>query len=155
MEHLRKFVCLPRAERRLLIKAALLLEAIKLGIRLLPFQTVRRLLAQVADARVRLRRIDSFSAKRVGWAVEIASCHTPGVKTCLAQALAVQVLLRRRGYPALLHIGVVRAGQEQFEAHAWVESDGEVVIGGSKLERYTPLTALEVEGPRELRDQKP
>jgi hypothetical protein len=64
------------------------------------------------------------------------------------------VLLARRGYPTFVHIGVVRGEQEQFQAHAWVVTEGKVVIGGSELERYAPLAVLEVEGLKALGDQK-
>src|SRR5919202_1040962 len=106
MELFRKFLLLPTTDRWLLIKAALLLETIKLGMWLLPFRTLRRLSARVASAPTRrLRHADHAYVDRVAWVVEVASQHTPGVKSCLAQALAVQVLLTWRGYPALLHIG--------------------------------------------------
>ncbi len=155
MEIFHKFSHLTTAERWLLIKAALLLETIKLGMWLLAFRTLRRLLTRTAHTpRARLAHAARPSAERVAWAVEAASRHTPGIKTCLAQALAAQVLLARRGYPALLHIGAVRGEREQFEAHAWVETGGKVVIGGSDLGRYTPLAVLEVEGPAESRDRK-
>jgi hypothetical protein len=140
----RKFLRLTTIERRLLIKTALLLEAIKLGMRLLPFRTLRHLLTGVADtAPPRLRHADHLSVEKIAWAVEAASRHTPGVKTCLTQALAAQVLLARRGHPALLRIGVAKGEQEQFQAHAWVESEGMVVIGGSQFGRYTPLAVIE------------
>lgn len=153
MEHLRRFLRLPAAERRLLIKAALLLESIKLGMRLLPFRTLRRLLDRAAARPLGPQRASHSSVERVVWSVEAASRHTPGVKTCLTQALAAQVLLARRSCPALLHIGVAK-GEEQgeFQAHAWVESEGKVVIGGPALERYVPLAVLEVDGPGESRD---
>jgi hypothetical protein len=154
MEHLPKFLRLPTAERRLLIKAALLLEAIKLGMKLLPFRTLRRLTSLVAGTPVRPRCADHPSAERVAWAVEVASRHTPGVKSCLAQALAAQVLLARCGYPALLHIGVTRGVQGQFQAHAWVETEGKVVIGGSELGGYAPLAILEVKGLRKSQDRR-
>lgn len=154
MEPLRKFSLLPTLDRRMLIKAALLLELTKLGMRLLPFRTLSRLLARAAGTTVGLRRADHASPERIGWAVEAASRHAPGLKTCLAQALAAHVLLTRRGHPALLHIGVARGEQGQFQAHAWVESKGKVVIGGSEMERCTSLAVLEGErswrasGPR-------
>ncbi len=154
MNRLRRFLRLPSDERQLLIKAALLLEAIRLGMWLLPFRILRGLLTQMADMPLRLwgaKRCSS--AERVAWAVEVASQHTPGVKTCLAQALATQVLLARCGYPALLHIGVVKGEQEQFQAHAWVETEGRTVIGGSELERYTPLMVSKVQGAKGSRDQ--
>jgi Transglutaminase-like superfamily len=140
---LRKFLHLPAAERRLLVKAALLLGTIRLGLWLLPLHTLRRLLAKVGKAPIGLREADRYSAKRAVWAVGAAGQYLPaGVGTCLTQALAAQVLLAWRGHPALLHIGVVRKEGEEFHAHAWLESGGEVVIGGHQLERYTPLVAL-------------
>lgn len=147
MEYLRKFLRLPTAERWLLIKSTLLLEAIKLGMWLLPFRVLRRLLAQVSETPSKLRHADRHSADRIAWAVEIASQHTPGVKTCLNQALATQVLLARRDYPSFLHIGVAKGEQGEFKAHAWVESEGKIVIGGGQLESFTPLTVLKGEMP--------
>ncbi len=146
MELLRKFLLLPSTDRWLLIKAAFLLEAIKLGMRLLPFRALRYFLTRAADTCIRSKHADYPSAKRIGWAVEAADHHTPGARTCLTQALATQVLLARCGYPALLYLGVSKGEQEEFQAHAWVESEGEVVIGGSEPGRYTTLAVLEVEG---------
>lgn len=140
MKHLRKFLRLPIAEWWLLIKAALLLEVIKLGMRLLPFRTLRRLVVRAAATR--RRHVETSSADRIARIVEVASRHTPGVKTCLTQALAAQVLLARRGYPALLRIGVVKDERERFQAHAWVESNGKTIIGGYELDRYTTLATL-------------
>lgn len=66
--------------------------------------------------------------------------------TCLPQAIATQVLLARRGYPAFIHLGVAKGMEERIEAHAWVECQGRVVIGGDERERLTPLLAFEREG---------
>jgi len=152
MKLLREFLLLSTADKWLLIKAALLLEVIKLSMRLLPFQTLRRLSARTAGAPVRRARSpDHASVDKVVWAVEVATQHTLGVKTCLNQALATQILLARRGYPALLYIGATKGKGGQFQAHAWVESQGKVVIGGSGLERFVPLAVLEEKGPKELR----
>ena len=147
MERLRKFLCLSNAERWILIKVALLLAVIAVSKRLLPFRTVRRLLARAADRPVGRQHADRLSAQRVVWAVEAASRHIPRTKSCLTQALAAQLMLTRRGYPALVHLGVTRGEQGQFQAHAWVEMEGKAVIGRSGLERFTPLTLLKGVGP--------
>ncbi len=72
----------------------------------------------------------------------IASRYVPAA-TCLTQSLATKVLLSRQGHQASVRIGVARSEAGQFQAHAWVESNGRVVIGGpeSHLKRYTPLLA--------------
>ena len=152
MERLRKFLRLPVGEQLLLIKASLLLVVIRMGLWLLPFRTLRRLLSKATQAPPRKQqKADRFCAERVARAVAVASHHVPGVgdptKTCLTQALATQVLLTRRGHQTSLQIGVARGEEDQFQAHAWLECGGKVVIGGSELERYTRIVALERETP--------
>ena len=144
MQHLGRFRRLPTSERWLLAKAALLLGAIRVGLWLLPFRTLRALLDKAA-ASYRVRDTDYQPTDVVVWAVEVAAKYMPGFNTCLTKALATQVLLSRRDRPALLRIGVVKSAEDKFEAHAWVESEGRVVIGGYELERYTPLATLEGE----------
>jgi hypothetical protein len=142
MQRLSRFYRLPTSERWLLAKAALLLGTIRVGLWLLPFRTLRSFLDRAADFH-RPRETHDQLTDVVVWAVEVAAKYMPGFNTCLTKALATQVLLSRRGRPALLRIGVVRSAEGEFEAHAWVESDGRVVIGGYELERYTPLATLE------------
>ena len=171
MRQVRKFLGLSAADRRLVVETALLLWAIRLGLWLLPFRTVRRILDQLARKRLvsdggntlaishhqdtrtpgRKDLIDFVlandagraSLEQIAWAVAAASRCVP-VATCLVQALAAQVLLGRRGHPVELHIGVARGARGRLEAHAWVESRGRVVIGGvDDLSRYTRLLALE------------
>jgi hypothetical protein len=144
MNRLRNFLRLSSSDRRLLISAALLLGAIVLGLWLLPFLTLQRLLGNLAAPRTSRREAEAFSADRVVWAVTVASRYVPGASTCLTQALAAQVLLARRGEVACLRIGVARR-EGRFQAHAWLESQGKVIFGGSELGRYAPLPALDGE----------
>ncbi len=118
MRYLHEFLRVSLAERWLLIKAVLFLEAIKLGMRLLPFRILRRLLALAATAPASPRHARCPSAKRLSWTVEAASQHTPGAKTCLTRPLAPQALFAGRGHPALLRIGAFRGKHRQFQAHA-------------------------------------
>ena len=144
MMYLHKFLGLPAAERWLLVKAALLLGGTRLGLRLLPFRILRRLVESLSRPSAWLPATDSFSTERIVWAVELASRYVP--TTCLSRALSAQVLLARRGYPVLLHFGAVKDG-ERFLAHAWLESEGQVLIGGQVLEPYISLGTLEGNAP--------
>ena len=147
MQRLSNFYRLPAIERWLLVKAALLLVATRVALGLLPFRTLRDLSAKVA-APHRLRETDSLSTEAVVWAVEVAAKYMPGFfGTCLTKALTTQVLLSRRGHSALLRIGVVRSEEGGFEAHAWVESEGKVVTGGTGLENFIPLAVFKGEVP--------
>ena len=61
--------------------------------------------------------------------------------TCLTQALALRSLLAADGRPSALRLGVARE-RRGFEAHAWLESEGRILIGGGDVQRYTPLPTL-------------
>jgi hypothetical protein len=143
MKQLGKLRRLPATQRRELLRALVLLWAVRLGLWMLPFDTLRRLLAaeQVVP---RPDRPAEPTERRVAWAVLAASRYVPR-PTCLAQALAAQALLRRQGLPSQLRIGVARQ-EDGLEAHAWLESQGRVVIGGGDLSRYVPLPRLERSG---------
>jgi hypothetical protein len=115
------------------------LAAVRLGLWLLSFRTLQSLLQKWAKPGV--HAAGAPAPQRVAWAVMAASGYVPRTSTCLPQALAVQALLSRAGYPAELHIGVAKNGAARLDAHAWVESQGEVVFGGWELERYERLLA--------------
>lgn len=71
------------------------------------------------------------------WAVHVSSHFVPWA-TCLTNALTGYSLLSQYGYPSLVKIGVGRSSEGEFEAHAWLEYEDEVVIGESE-EKYVPL----------------
>ncbi|MBH8562237.1 lasso peptide biosynthesis B2 protein [Nostoc sp. CENA67] len=144
MKQLRKFFSLTASDRLLLVKAVFILAVIRVGLKLLPFQQLRRLLAKIAQPKAKLQAMDEASVKKVAWAVTVASPYLRAI--CLPQALAVQVLLARRGYPTQLRIGFTRSKSGQMSAHAWVESQGEVVIGGAgNMARFIPIPLQRVE----------
>jgi hypothetical protein len=128
-------------DRRLLVKAALLLWAVRLGLWVLPYRLVRRLVARPLSRRssrasVSVPALDEV--ERIAKAVRAARRYVPAA-TCLTQALATEWLLRRVGQPASLRIGVRRTDEGVFQAHAWVESGGRVVIG-----RHTGISRYKV-----------
>ena len=127
------------ADRVLLVQAALALVVMRLGLRLLSFRAIRRLVRRRRVARVTAAEVHAReTARRVGWAVTLASRYVPGA-TCLPQALAGELLLRRAGIAGELRIGVAKRNDGRLRAHAWVESGGAVVIGGGRGE-FTLLT---------------
>jgi hypothetical protein len=123
--------------------AALLLGVTRLGLWLLPFRRLLRLRAFMSHKVVVGPALDHATIDRVAWAVEVAGRHMP-TTTCLSQALVTQMLLGRLGYPSSLCIGVARDAVGQFEAHAWIECGGKIVMGDwEDLSRYTVLPPLE------------
>lgn len=74
---------------------------------------------------------------RVLWALDAGTRHAVG--TCLTRALAAEALLPASMQPALI-IGVASGGRaSRLDAHAWIEVDGQVVVGGpAPVARYRP-----------------
>jgi hypothetical protein len=144
MKRLRKFFNLTPSDRHILLNAVLLLGAIRLGMWLLSFKMLQQILTKLNQAKFAPQTLEQLSIKKIIWAVNVASSYTPGHIKCLARALTTQVLLNRCGYSPELRIGVAKGNKGQFEAHAWVENDGEIVIGNlSNLGRFTPLPSFD------------
>jgi hypothetical protein len=129
---IRRLLRLEARERRLLAQAAFWLVAFRLGLVLLPFRVVRR----VASPAVGTSPSAGAALERMGWAVAAVANRLPGT-TCLPRALALNMMLRRGGFPSELQIGVVRDDSAPLRAHAWVAFLGRP-IGGSGA-GYLPL----------------
>jgi Transglutaminase-like superfamily len=142
MERLFKFLRLSWPERMLLIEATILLAAIRIGLRVVPFATLRRLLGLVSRPRSGVREPHDRGKERTLWAVDTAGQHFPAIGTCLMRAMAAHVLLARNGHSSNLRIGVRRDSSGTFDAHAWLEKDGVILIGNTGHANYTPMPAL-------------
>lgn len=70
-------------------------------------------------------------------AVARASRYLPGA-TCLARALALAWMLKRRGIAADVRLGV-RTDTGRLFAHAWVECQGTVLGGPAAGESFVPI----------------
>jgi hypothetical protein len=107
------------------------------------FATVIRALALVPGQTPEHDRPETLAeAALIGNAVRTAAAGLPGPSTCLAQALAAGLLLRRRGIDATLYLGVARNATERdgFEAHAWLRS-GPLVLTGAENARYAAVAS--------------
>ena len=138
MRALQKFAALPPRRQALLLKASFVVAGYRLALTTLPFRWVRS--AAARTGRANGARRPGRSQEELTWAVAAASRRVPRA-TCLTQALALQTLLGREGYESDLHIGVAKAPDGAFEAHAWLASGGRVLIGGG-VDRFTPLVSI-------------
>src|SRR5262249_26979682 len=122
----------------------LMVVAVRLGLGLLSYRTLRRWLPRTdADAAA-----IGDAARRIVWGVDVASRVVPGA-TCLVKAYAAQWILARAGYRSQLRIGVGNDDRGAFIAHAWLICGDRVLLGGSshELRRYVPLADF---GPEPL-----
>jgi hypothetical protein len=145
MRKFHSFFALPATNRRLLLRTLLLVIAVRLGLTLLSYRTLRGLIPRVFPC-VNSGASNAISEARMArlmWAVRVTSRYVPAA-SCLTQAITAQILLALHGEKSRLHIGVAKSEEGVFQAHAWVESQDLIVIGGaSSSVDYTPIAAFE------------
>ena len=143
LKKLLNFLRLSPADRFLLIKSCILLGLIGLGVFLLPLKPILTQIDRLKPRKGLQNGREAIPAARISWAVSKAGRFIPWTK-CLAEALTVKALLAREGIASQLRIGVDKCGENQIKAHAWVESQGEVVIGNMPdLSRFKLLSSAE------------
>jgi hypothetical protein len=134
-----KFLRLPAAEKRLLLSSLIVLAAIRVALWTLNFQRVQKIADAISHPAV--THADPPAPDRIAWAVATVSRAVPHGANCLLRALATGVILKRYGYSSELKIGVMKSEAGDFQAHAWLESEGRIVIGDFQLDQYVPLSA--------------
>ena len=145
MSRILKFVRLSSIEQRVLVKSAFLLVAVRLGLFIFPFRALLNLLERAKSESREESNVSGMTSDRIAWAVVVASRYIPFTK-CLTQALVAQILFAQYGYAAHLRIGVKKDGRKRLKAHAWVESQGRIVVGDLKnISQFSLLPSLKSE----------
>ena len=136
MPRFRKFLRMSSSERRLLLAGGVVVAGVRMLLWLLPFSRLVWLVERTAlrSARVAPIRLLEDTNIAIALAVTTAARYVPRA-TCLTQALAAQWLFAWFGHPTLLRIGVAKGNDKALRAHAWLESEGRVVVGGESLEQ--------------------
>ena len=143
MELLLKFTRLSQIERILLVKAVTLMAVIRIGLLVIPFKRLYRLVSEAGKKNSGRHNSDPEYQKHVVYAISRASKYFHGNNTCLIQSVVGLYLLEKNGISTKLCIGVVKNDSGGLCAHAWVESNGKIIIGGTKSPlNFMTLTSL-------------
>lgn len=143
MRRLARIFKMPFSDLCLLAESVLALAFVRLGLNFLRFQTLRQVLKKLSTGGKQEAPPERRLIKKVIWSVNKVSTYVPFFRNCLNRALATQVLLGRRGQEVDLRIGVARDPGGNLRAHAWIESDGQIVLGGTDdIWQLTPLPPL-------------
>ena len=139
MKKWRKFRMRPREDRRLILRAALILPLTEIGLRLFGFRRWKELIEKFSPS---MRSPLSLSvdeqrvtALRILRAVRSIELHGPIHPNCLERSMALWWMLRRGGIDGELRIGA-RKESGRFEAHAWVELGGEVLNDSAEVHHH-------------------
>lgn len=82
-------------------------------------------------------------SRKVEWSVQAIARHVPLGFVCLPQAIAAKWMLRRRGWPSTLYLGVApNGGSAELPAHAWLRVGGKIVTGEAEAARHVVVLTL-------------
>lgn len=133
----RTFRSWPKGRRSLALEAFCLLGICRFLIRYVSFNFVAsRLMGWFMAETVKTTCPHQAAlAADVGWIVERLSGFTPWESACLAQAMAAQNMLKRRGIGSTLYLGLTNPGRygSETEAHAWLRSGTAILTGESEM----------------------
>jgi hypothetical protein len=139
VRQLSKFLNLPAREKFLLMAAFFLVVLFRIGIWVLPFRQMKKILSKIA-ARAPVRNEgESPVIKQIVRFVGSVSRFVPSA-SCLTQALAALVLIKFYGEHAELKFGITIDSNKNFAAHAWLERSGRIILG--KLSDHGNYTIL-------------
>jgi hypothetical protein len=125
----------------MLLSAAIHVVCFRLALWIVPSPILLRFVARRVEKVAPRAASATSDVPRIAWAVNAIGRRLPG-STCLVEALAARLLLARHRHRSTLGIGVGRDANQKFVAHAWVEVDGRIVVGGRSDRRYSSLPQL-------------
>lgn len=126
------------ARRSFVVRAAFLVPLVRAGLWLLPFGRLRALVSRPPKTTVGGNAPQIVAD--VVWSVVAVSRRVPRA-SCLTQALVAERMLADAGIAVELRVGVARDVEGAFEAHAWLEHEGRIVLGEVEgMERFMTLT---------------
>ena len=143
-----RFLHFPSTKRWLLLEALAWLGLARIAVLTIPFRWILYGLDQQTTTATGVSQPSQQAAiQQVAWAIRVVSRRTPWQSNCLAQALAGQVMLRRRQITGTLYLGVTKEGSNALAAHAWLRSNEIIVTGGGQLDRYSVVARFSAKPP--------
>lgn len=133
------FIKLSSQDKILAIESIFWITVVRLMIWIFPFTFVHKSVQNMTNS---ISKKDSktepmIPIQRIKFMILLSSRYVPRA-TCLVKALAGYIMFSRYGYTTLIKIGVLNE-DGVFEAHAWLEHCGIVILGESEKEYKTIL----------------
>jgi len=149
MSPLGKFVKHSAGNQWFLTEALAWLCLAKLLLLLVPFRWIAsRLGNQMAESPSAINEGDRKLALRVSWAIQSVALHLPLGFVCLPQAIAAKWMLRRRGLPSTLYLGLRKGEGFKLTAHAWLRVGDKILTGRTESFNHQVITTFGEEGSR-------
>lgn len=112
-----------------------------------PFNKLRKRLGNVKEESPDEVDINSYRiARDIKWAVISASRYTPWESKCLIKALTAQRMMRGKGIPTTIYLGVKKNEKNEMVAHAWTRCGSYFITGGENRSGYAVVAKFSTLG---------
>jgi hypothetical protein len=142
MERLLKFCSLSPRHKQLFCEAAILLLFSRISIRMIAFRHIEKFLRTRWSGRAPDGLDLAENIKLVRLSVSRAAHLFQSKNPCLSRSIAEFVMFRRRGIPAVMHLGARFSDNSFLLAHAWVHTTPEELDKSSENSAYAPLLII-------------
>jgi transglutaminase superfamily protein len=132
---------LSKSDRALVIRAMFLLPIVATSLKTVGFRRTQLWLTRNSrGAIVPSTEQTRANVRRTAQVVAVACRRQPLRSSCLPRTIVLWSLLRRRGIVTDIRIGARSNSQGEFQAHAWLEWNGEVLNDVADIGRqYRPF----------------
>ena len=133
------FIKLSYPEKILALESLFWVTVVRVMIWIFPFSFAQKRVQKIATylSPDELDKVHKVRIERIRMMIVVISRYIPRA-TCLVQAMAGHIIFSRYGYNTIIKIGVLNE-DGVFEAHAWLEHSGNVVLGESEKNYKTIL----------------
>lgn len=135
LKRFEKFSQLHWLQKIIYLKVFLVILIIKISLGILSFPNFKKLYSLLSKTYKQKTYHPEYIQTLV---LAIKACSPSLTATCLPQALALKFFLRKSPL-YILKIGVQKDVNNKFEAHAWIETNGEIILGNLPDFGFMPL----------------
>jgi hypothetical protein len=145
----RRFLALKAADKAVLGEAAVIFVLFRVATKTIPLSRLTRWLdlrpVPLSSEEGLGTRPKPQQASHCAWAVDRVASYLPVTGTCLPEALATAIMLRRRHIPCTMYLGVMKASDAPsgMAAHAWLRCETSSVVIGARPMAFTTVGAFE------------
>jgi len=135
---LRSFIKIPWKEKMTVIEVVVLLFYGRMLL-LLPYRYMKRHFGNYSVKSGHDENISIRELKRISQYIRRIGDRLPWKCTCLVDAIAAKIMLKRRNIPATIYFGMAKDNDNKIAAHAWVKCGDYYVTGEHTEFEFKPV----------------
>lgn len=122
------------------LEALFLMALIRFSIIFIPFRYVASVIGKpMCETSEEIDTDILIVTKKIAWLINKLSHYTPWESKCFVKALAGQIMLKKRGIPCTLYLGMAKDKTDKLSAHAWLRCGNSIILGGNERPGFTTV----------------